>query len=89
MGRNLKTQPVLLLMSLSLLSLSLGTSQGELSGQDRARLLQEAQQAIDSGRLPNAENALRRVLESDPDNLAARQALVDVLMRLLKWEEAE
>ncbi len=53
-----------------------------------AALLQEAQAALDGGRLAQATGLLRKILELRPEHRLARQALVDALMRQGQWDEA-
>lgn len=48
-----------------------------------------AQRALDRGRLNEARSLLNDLLEYERTNVLARLALVDVLMRLYEWEEAE
>jgi len=48
-----------------------------------------AQRALDLGRLDEARSLLTDLLKHERANVLARLALIDVLMRLYKWEEAE
>ena len=56
---------------------------------DVKQLLGRAQRAIDAGKFEEAVSFLREVLEVEERNNLARQALVDVLMRLMRWDEAQ
>ena len=51
-------------------------------------LLDSAQQRIDSGQFEEALPVLREILKRDERHMLARKALIDVLMRLLRSEEA-
>lgn len=48
-----------------------------------------AQRALDRGRLEEARSLLKDLIEYERDNVLARLALIDVLMRLYRWDEAE
>jgi tetratricopeptide (TPR) repeat protein len=61
----------------------------EVEGQQARESLNQAQLAMDSGRLEDAANSLHEALDIDPDNRDARVVLVDVLMRLRRLDEAE
>jgi len=52
-------------------------------------LLNRAQQALDANRLEEACGLIREILSIEKDNNLARKALVDVLMRMMRWDEAE
>jgi len=52
------------------------------------QLLNSAQQKIDSGQREEALPVLREILKRDERHMLARKALIDVLMRLLRSEEA-
>jgi tetratricopeptide (TPR) repeat protein len=58
-------------------------------GKQARELLNQAQLAMDSGRLEEAASSLFEVLDINPDNRDARVALVDILMRLKRQDEAE
>ncbi len=55
---------------------------------DVTRLIQQAQQERDQGKLAEAESKLKQALQLDERNKLAREALVDVLMRQARWSEA-
>lgn len=57
-------------------------------GTDAASLLSKAQHAIDLGALDEAVHLLHQYLTLEPRHRLARQALIDVLMRKLQWDEA-
>jgi tetratricopeptide (TPR) repeat protein len=52
-------------------------------------ILNQAQMALDNNRLEEAALLLREILEIDKNNHLARKALIDVLMRLMQWDEAK
>lgn len=78
---------------LLILLLLAGPAQEGTAGQADSRtfrlrpLLQQAQQALDAGRLEEAVSLLEQILQEDERNRLARQALVDTLMRLARWED--
>ncbi len=82
----LKTKPFVA-TSVGLILICLLTA--DVGGQQARESLNQAQLAIDSGRLEDAVGSLREALDIDPNHREARVALVDVLMRLMRWDEAE
>ncbi|MGH9341440.1 MAG: amidohydrolase family protein [Acidobacteriota bacterium] len=60
-----------------------------ISSNSDVSLMLRAQQAIDSGQLDEAASILQAVLKSEEGHKIARQTLIDVLMRLGRWDEAE
>ncbi len=75
---------------LMLVALSTGlTGTAQVEPPIDSDLLSRAQFAIDSGALETAVALLERAVDRDPFNKAPRLALVDVLMRLGRGEEAE
>jgi len=77
------------LLFVSTILVSLYLQAVAVGAQQAAEPLSRAQFAIDSGRLEDAVGPLREALNTDPGNKAARMVLVDVLMRLMQWDEAE
>src|SRR2546426_3002429 len=55
---------------------------------DVTELIRQAQQERDQGKLAEAEAKLKQALQLDERNKLAREALVDVLMRQARWNEA-
>lgn len=63
-----------------------------LFGQQQAtleQLLNQAQRQIDSNQLSQAVETLKQVLILQEDHKLARLAMVDVLMRLTRWEDVD
>ncbi|HEV8130575.1 MAG TPA: tetratricopeptide repeat protein [Acidobacteriota bacterium] len=64
------------------------TQRPEPQQPDVQLLLQKAQQERDRGELEPAISTLKVILQIEEKNKAAREALVDTLMRLARWKEA-
>ncbi|UCF36443.1 MAG: tetratricopeptide repeat protein [Acidobacteriota bacterium] len=61
---------------------------GVLAQPESGSLISQAQQALDRGQFEEAIPLLEQLRDQDEQNLPVRQALVDALMRLRRWDEA-
>jgi tetratricopeptide (TPR) repeat protein len=65
-----------------------GGALGKESPADPARIFQQGQDALNQGRLTDAEKSFRRVLALDPQSAAAYASLGTVFMRRKQWNQA-